>query len=84
MLNSSSTSSFVLLFRNEDKLVAPLVYFFFRRKATSGFRNFSIATSYTVESGNLCLNEEWIRTHSVFSRALQHGIGIRKEKTSPD
>ena len=46
MLISSSVNIFVLYpFKNEEKLVALLVYSSFRRVATSGIRNSSVATS---------------------------------------
>ena len=46
MLISSSIKLFVLYsFRNEEKLVALLVYSSFRRVTTSGIRNSSVATS---------------------------------------
>ena len=41
----SNTSSLVLIFKNEEKLVALLVYSSFMRVDTSGFQNNSVATS---------------------------------------
>ena len=46
MFTSSSVDYFDFYsFRNEEKLVALLVYSSFRRVATSGIRNSSVATS---------------------------------------
>ena len=45
MYISSYTSSLVLLFKNEEKLVALLVYSSFRRVATSMLRRISVFTS---------------------------------------
>ena len=47
----SYDNSWVLLSRNEEKLVALLVYYSFRRVATTGFQNISVITS----------NSSWIR-----------------------
>ena len=46
MSTSSSVNLFVFFsHKNEEKLVAPLVYSSFQRVATSGIRNNSVATS---------------------------------------
>ena len=52
-----------LLFKNEEKLVALLFYSSFKGVATSGFR----IIPYSLVM--VCLNEEWIRNHSVFTTA---------------
>ena len=44
-ISTSINLSVFYLFRNEEKLVALLVYSLFRRVATSGIRNNSVATS---------------------------------------
>ena len=45
IINIHSAVHKSLFFRNEEKLVAILVYYSLRRVATSGFRNISPATS---------------------------------------
>ena len=57
MHNSSSISLCVSYsFRNEEKLVAPLVYFSFQRVATSGIRNSGSESNLTFSLlCDLCL-----------------------------
>ena len=65
MLISSSVNLFVFYsFRNEEKLVAQLVYSSIRRVATSGIRNSSVTTVVLFEFESLRIHHSTAARHS--------------------